>query len=144
MLLPTVVLIGFTCPAITVATVILRALDRVRERVLGLLCRSITQIPARQVTRGVPDLPPAYGCSVVPNLLPRGQYDQRYASGTVLISEVLLQPAGAVGHVNVRKKNSSFFNERMQRGRGLRGSTRSSSLDLGVHRRTLVPASGMR
>ena len=27
----TVVLIGFTCPAITVATVILRALDRVRE-----------------------------------------------------------------------------------------------------------------
>jgi len=31
----TVVLIGFTCPAITVGTVILRALDRVRERALG-------------------------------------------------------------------------------------------------------------
>ena len=29
------VLICFTCPAITVATIILRALDRVRERVLG-------------------------------------------------------------------------------------------------------------
>ena len=28
----TVVLIGFTCPAMTVATVILRALDRVRDR----------------------------------------------------------------------------------------------------------------
>ena len=37
----TVVLIGFTCPAITVGTVILRALDRVRERVLGLLCGHI-------------------------------------------------------------------------------------------------------
>ena len=36
----TVVLMCFTCPAITVATGILRALDRVRERVLGLLCRS--------------------------------------------------------------------------------------------------------
>ena len=33
----TVVLICFTCPAITVATVILRALDRVRGRLLGLL-----------------------------------------------------------------------------------------------------------
>ena len=33
----TVVLIGITCPAITVVTVILRALDRVRERALGLL-----------------------------------------------------------------------------------------------------------
>ena len=32
----TVVLIGSTCPAITVATVILRALDRVRERALKL------------------------------------------------------------------------------------------------------------
>ena len=42
----------------TVATVVLRALDRVRERVLGLLCRSITQIPARQALRDVPDLPP--------------------------------------------------------------------------------------
>ena len=31
----TVVLIGCTCPAITVVTVILRALDRVRERALG-------------------------------------------------------------------------------------------------------------
>ena len=29
----------------TVATVIVRALDRVRERALGLLCHSITQIP---------------------------------------------------------------------------------------------------
>ena len=33
----TVVLICFTCPAITVATVILRALDRVRGRALGWL-----------------------------------------------------------------------------------------------------------
>ena len=33
----TVVLICFTCPAITVGTVILRALDRARGRVLGLL-----------------------------------------------------------------------------------------------------------
>ena len=31
----TVVLIGFTCPAITVGTVILRALVRVHERALG-------------------------------------------------------------------------------------------------------------
>ena len=54
---PTVVLMGFTCPATTVVTVALRALDRVRERALGLLCRSITQIPARQALRGVPDLP---------------------------------------------------------------------------------------
>ena len=38
-----VVLVWFTCPAITVVTVILRALDRVRETVLGLLCRSITR-----------------------------------------------------------------------------------------------------
>ena len=34
----TVVLIGFTCPAITVVTVILRALVRVRERALGAFC----------------------------------------------------------------------------------------------------------
>ena len=54
----TVVLIGFTCPAMTVATVMLRALDGVRERVLGLLCRSITQILSRQAQRGVLDLPP--------------------------------------------------------------------------------------
>ena len=44
----TVVPVCFTCPAITAVTVILRALDRVRERVLGLLClfvcRSIAQI----------------------------------------------------------------------------------------------------
>ena len=33
----TVVLICFTCPAITVVTVILQALDRVRGRTLGLL-----------------------------------------------------------------------------------------------------------
>ena len=33
----TVVLIGFTCPAITAATIILRALDRVRGRALGWL-----------------------------------------------------------------------------------------------------------
>ena len=31
------VLIGFTCPAITVVTVILRALDRIRGKTLGLL-----------------------------------------------------------------------------------------------------------
>ena len=36
----TVVLICFTCPAITVETVILRALDRVRERALGCFARS--------------------------------------------------------------------------------------------------------
>ena len=35
----TVVLICFTCPAITVATVILRALERVRERALGCFAR---------------------------------------------------------------------------------------------------------
>jgi len=34
----TVVLIGFTCPAITVVTVILRALVRVREGLLFLHC----------------------------------------------------------------------------------------------------------
>ena len=34
------VLIGCTCPAITVVTVILRALDRVRERALGCFARS--------------------------------------------------------------------------------------------------------
>ena len=33
----TVALMGITCPAITVLTGILRALDRVRERALGLL-----------------------------------------------------------------------------------------------------------
>ena len=32
----TIFLVGFTCPAITVATAILRALDRVRGRALGL------------------------------------------------------------------------------------------------------------
>ena len=36
----TVVLIGFTCPAITVGTVILRALERVRERARGCFARS--------------------------------------------------------------------------------------------------------
>ena len=41
-----VVLMWFTCPATTVATVMSRAIDRVRERVLGSLCLSITQIPA--------------------------------------------------------------------------------------------------
>ena len=46
-----VVLAGFTCPATTVGTVTSRALDRVRERALGLLCHSITQIPARQAQR---------------------------------------------------------------------------------------------
>ena len=48
----TIVLTGFTCPATTVVTVASRALDRVRERVFGLLCRSIAQIPARQASRG--------------------------------------------------------------------------------------------
>ena len=51
----TVVLIGCTCPAMTVVTVILRALDRVRERALGCFARSpdyvqwlIAQIPSCQ------------------------------------------------------------------------------------------------
>ena len=43
----TVVLIGFTCPAMTVVTVILRALDRVRERALGCFARSPKSPPAR-------------------------------------------------------------------------------------------------
>ena len=44
---------------VEVGTVTSRALDRVRERALGLLCHSITQIPARQaLLRGVLDLPP--------------------------------------------------------------------------------------
>ena len=51
-----VVLVGFTCPAMTVATVTLRALVRVRERALGCFARA--QIPARQAQRDVPDLPP--------------------------------------------------------------------------------------
>ena len=42
----TVVLIGFTCPAMTVVTVILRALDRVRERALGCFARSPKSPPA--------------------------------------------------------------------------------------------------
>ena len=41
-----VVLICFTCPAITVGTVILRALDRVRERALGLLWRGLIHCSA--------------------------------------------------------------------------------------------------
>ena len=55
----TVVLIcfTFTSPAITVGTVILRALDgSVRGHFVGW--RSIAQIPARQASRDVPDLPP--------------------------------------------------------------------------------------
>ena len=44
----TVVLIRFTCPAITVVTVILRALDRVRERALGCFARSLKSPPARR------------------------------------------------------------------------------------------------
>ena len=38
----------FTCPAITVGTVILRALDRVRERALGCFARSPKSPPARR------------------------------------------------------------------------------------------------
>ena len=44
----TVVLIGITCPAITVATDILRALVRVRERALGCFARSPKSPPARR------------------------------------------------------------------------------------------------
>ena len=44
-----VVPVGFTCPAMAVATVGFRALDRVRERALGLLCaRSPKSTPARR------------------------------------------------------------------------------------------------
>ena len=44
----TVVLICFTCPATTVGTVTLRALDRVRERALGSFARSPKSPPAPQ------------------------------------------------------------------------------------------------
>ena len=45
----TVVLIRFTCPAMTVRTVMLKALDRVRKRALGLLgARSPKSPPARR------------------------------------------------------------------------------------------------
>ena len=46
----TVVLICFTCPTITVGTVMLRALDidRVRERALGCFTRSPKSPPARR------------------------------------------------------------------------------------------------
>ena len=62
----------FTCPAITKAipdgTVILRALDRVRERQL-VAWRLIAQIPAHQASRGVLDADvvsaPYYGCSTL-------------------------------------------------------------------------------
>ena len=52
----TVVLVCFTCPAITVGTVILRALDRARERVLRLLCRSITLPGVPSMYVGVPSM----------------------------------------------------------------------------------------
>ena len=51
----TVVLIGFTCPAITVATVILRALDRVRGRALGWLGPGSPKSQPHQALRGVPN-----------------------------------------------------------------------------------------
>ena len=44
----TVVLVGFTCPAMTVVTVVLRALVRVRERALGCFARSPKSPPARR------------------------------------------------------------------------------------------------
>ena len=47
----TVVLICFTCPAITVATVMLRALDRVRERALGCFARSLGRSIDRSIYR---------------------------------------------------------------------------------------------
>ena len=47
----TVALICFTCPAITVATVILRALDRVRGRVLGLLGSGSPKSQPHQASR---------------------------------------------------------------------------------------------
>ena len=43
-----VVLMCFTCPALTVMTVVLRALDRVRERALGCFARSPKSPPARR------------------------------------------------------------------------------------------------
>ena len=49
----TFVLICFTCPAITVATVILRALDRVRGRALGWLGPGSPKSQPRQAQRGV-------------------------------------------------------------------------------------------
>ena len=44
----TVVLEGFTCPAMTVGTITSRALDRVRERALGCFARSPKSPPARR------------------------------------------------------------------------------------------------
>ena len=44
----TVVLMCFTCPAMTVGTVVLRALVRVRERALGCFARSPKSPPARR------------------------------------------------------------------------------------------------
>ena len=41
-------IIGFGCPATTVATVTSRALDRVRERALGRFARSPKSPPARR------------------------------------------------------------------------------------------------
>ena len=49
----TVVLIGFTCPAITVVTVILWALDRVRGRALGWLDPGTPKSQPHQALRGV-------------------------------------------------------------------------------------------
>ena len=54
----TVVLIGFTCPAITVGTVILRALVRVRERALGCFARSPKSPPARRCVMSPTSRPP--------------------------------------------------------------------------------------
>ena len=52
----TVVLICITCPAITVVTVILWALDRVRGRALGWLGPGSPKSQPHQALRGVPKL----------------------------------------------------------------------------------------
>ena len=63
----TVVLICFTCPAITVVTVILKALDRVRERALGCFARSPKSPP--NTTTQKPD----FDLSIFPRCRPAPQ-----------------------------------------------------------------------
>ena len=63
----TVVLIGFTCPAITVATVILWALDRVRGRALGWLGPGSPKSQPHQALRGVSKPTPGLASKPVGN-----------------------------------------------------------------------------
>ena len=71
-----VVLVGVTCPAMTVGTVMLRALDRVCERALGLLgygCSTVVLVgvtcPAMTVgtvmSRALDRVREGYGCFTV-------------------------------------------------------------------------------